>query len=78
MQAYDWIFFHLHAYVKLDVFLSVCLCMMSASIVRCTYILKREELRERNETTYRLCSPGPGLGEPLSSYLEVALYKFHR
>src|SRR6218665_93133 len=23
-------------------------------------------------------SPGPGLGAPLSSYLEVALYKFHR
>src|SRR6218665_2699921 len=22
--------------------------------------------------------PGPGLGAPLSSYLEVALYKFHR
>ena len=25
-----------------------------------------------------LFSPGPGLGAPLSSYLEVALYKFHR
>ena len=25
-----------------------------------------------------LSSPGPGLGTPLSSYLEVALYKFHR
>src|SRR6218665_3236216 len=23
-------------------------------------------------------SPGPGLGAPLSSYLEVMLYKFHR
>ena len=25
-----------------------------------------------------LFSPGPGLGAPLSSYLEGALYKFHR
>src|SRR6218665_3041972 len=25
-----------------------------------------------------LFSPDPGLGAPLSSYLEVALYKFHR
>src|SRR6218665_2615964 len=25
-----------------------------------------------------LFSPGPGLGAPLSSYLEMALYKFHR
>ena len=25
-----------------------------------------------------LFSPGPGLGVPLSSYLEVVLYKFHR
>src|SRR6218665_55555 len=25
-----------------------------------------------------LFSSGPGLGAPLSSYLEVALYKFHR
>src|SRR6218665_3686189 len=25
-----------------------------------------------------LFSPGPGLGVPLSSYLEVAIYKFHR
>src|SRR6218665_822740 len=25
-----------------------------------------------------LFSPGPGLGAPLSSYLEVVLYKFHR
>src|SRR6218665_2506657 len=25
-----------------------------------------------------LFSPGPGMGAPLSSYLEVALYKFHR
>src|SRR6218665_266092 len=25
-----------------------------------------------------LFSPRPGLGAPLSSYLEVALYKFHR
>src|SRR6218665_2221599 len=25
-----------------------------------------------------LFSPGSGLGAPLSSYLEVALYKFHR
>jgi len=25
-----------------------------------------------------LFSPGPGLGAPLSSYLEMALYKCHR
>jgi|SRR6218665_2524913 len=33
-----------------------------------------------NFTSYSklLFSPGPGLGEPLSSYLEVVLYKFHR